>query len=233
MKEKKKKKIFICLFTVFLAFSVIGCTKNKELSFKENYESVNGKENSHGKTHREITIPDDNVFVISSSSEVLKKIDNKDTFYVYFGSKLCPWCRSTVVKANEVAKDRGVSKIYYVDIWDDEGNEILRDKYTLDEKNNPVIDKEGTEDYKKLLEVFDSLLKEYTLTTSDEKVVKTGEKRIYAPNFIYIEKGVPKKLVTGLSDKQKDSREELTEEILKDEEEIYDDFFTEVCRDEC
>ena len=225
------KKILISLLTVVLLFSVVGCTK--KVSFKEDYESVNGKENAHGKLHREITIPEDNVFEVSSATEIVKKIENKETFYVYFGSKLCPWCRSTIAKANEIAMERGISKIYYVDIWDDEGNEILRDKYTLDESNKPVLDKEGTSEYKKLLEVFDSLLKEYTLTDSNNNVINVGEKRIYAPNFIYIEDGVAKKLVTGISEKQKDSREELTEEILKDEEEIYDDFFTEVCYSEC
>ena len=225
------KKILICLTALVLVFSV-GCAKKEEsgLAFKKDYESVNGKENSHGKLHRELDIPEDNVFVISSASEIVKKIENKDTFYVYFGSKLCPWCRSTIVKANEVAKAKGVSKIYYVDIWDNDGNEILRDKYTLDDKNKPVLDKEGTEEYKKFLEAFDRLLSDYTLTDKDGKTIQVGEKRIYAPNFIFIEKGVAKNLVTGLSDKLKDS---LTKEILEDEEKIYNDFFTEVCRDAC
>lgn len=228
------KKILICLTALVLVFSV-GCAKKEEsgLAFKRDYESVNGKENSHGKLHRELDIPEDNVFEVSSATEIVKKIENKDTFYVYFGSKLCPWCRSTIVKANEVAKAKGVSKIYYVDIWDNDGNEILRDKYTLDDKNKPVLDKEGTKEYKKFLEVFDSLLSDYTLTDKDGKTIQVGEKRIYAPNFIYIEKGVAKKLVTGLSDKLKDSRDELTKEILDDEEKIYNGFFTEVCRDAC
>ena len=51
------------------------------------------------------------------------------------------------------------------------------------------------------------------------------EKRIYALNFIYVEKGIPKKLVDGISSHQNDSREELTDEILKDEEEIFNKFF--------
>ena len=227
------KKIFICLFAILLTFSVIGCTKKDSVSFKKDYESVNGKENSHGKKHREITIPEDNVFAISNSSEILKMIDNKETFYVYFGSKLCPWCRSTIVKANEMAKYRGIAKVYYVDIWDDNGDEILRDKYVLDDNNKPVLEKEGTSEYKEFLKLFDGLLKDYTLTDKDNKKISVGEKRIYAPNYVYIDKGVAKKLVTGISELQKDSREELTDAMLKDEEKIFDDFFTEVCDDSC
>ena len=227
------KKIFVCLIALLVIFGVTGCGEKDSVKFKKDYESVNGKENAHGKIHRELNIPEDNVFVISSSAEVLEMIEKQETFYVYFGSKLCPWCRSTIVKANEIAQEKGVAKIYYVDIWDDEGNEILRDKYTLDENNKPVLDKEGTSDYKRLLTAFDNLLSDYNLTTADGKTVSTGEKRIYAPNFVYIEKGVAKKLVTGVSEKQKDSREELTEELLKDEEKIYNDFFTEVCNENC
>ena len=227
------KKLLICLLSIVLVFTTFGCTKKDSVIFKEDYESVNGKENSHGKLHREITIPEDNVFAISSASEILEKINNKETFYVYFGSKLCPWCRSTIVKANEVAKEKGVSKIYYVDIWDDEGNEILRDKYVLDSNNKPTLEKEGTSDYKKLLEVFNDLLEEYTLQDTEGNKINVGEKRIFAPNYVYVDKGVAKKLVTGISDKQKDSREELTDEILQDEADIYDEFFTEVCRESC
>lgn len=206
---------------------------NAALAFKEDYESVNGKENAHGKVHRVITIPSDNPFVETTSEDILKRIENKETFYVYFGSKLCPWCRSSIEKAIEVAGSHGISKIYYVDIWDDEGNEIVRDKYILNDDNEPVKDKDGDASYAKLLTYFADLLNDYTLSTSDGKKVEVGEKRIYAPNYIYIENGVAKKLVTGVSDKQQDSREELTEEMLADEEAIFNDFFTEACDDAC
>ena len=54
------KKILICLTALVLVFSV-GCAKKEEsgLAFKKDYESVNGKENSHGKLHRELDIPED------------------------------------------------------------------------------------------------------------------------------------------------------------------------------
>ena len=60
-----------------------------------------------------------------------------------------------------------------------------------------------------------------------------GEKRIYAPNYFYISNGKVKKMVEGISDKQKDSREELTDEILKDEEEQFNDLFKNSCDENC
>ena len=218
--------ILVCLF-IFTA-----CGKNSS-TFKDDYESINGKANASGKIHREVTIPEDNPFEEVSAEDIVKKIENKDSFYVYFGSRLCPWCRSVIEKACEVSAIRGIAKIYYVDIWDDDGKEILRDKYILDENGKPVLESEGTNEYKKLLAYFDSLLREYNLTTDDGKEISTGEKRIYAPNYFYIENGIPKKLITGKSDKLTDSRGELTEEILNDQTKIFDDFFTEVCDESC
>ena len=231
---KRKNMIVLLLIIVGIVGLVCFITKeNDAQKFKKDYESVNGKENASGKVHRSLNIPSDNPFIWASTSDIVAKIENKETFYVYFGSKLCPWCRSTIEKAISVSAFHGISKIYYVDIWDDEGGEIVRDKYTLDNNNNPVKEKDGDANYSKLLTYFADLLSDYTLTTSDGKKIETGEKRIYAPNYLYIEKGIAKKLVTGISDKQKDSREELTDEILADEEKVFDDFFTEVCDDAC
>ena len=219
------KKVFIVtLLVLFGVFLLNGCTNKSANEFKKEYESLNGVKNKSGKEHRSVEIFSDNPYEKVTTQDILEKIDNKETFYVYFGAKLCPWCRSVIEKSIEVAKSKNIKKIYYVAIWDDEGNEIVRDRYSLEDgKLTKTV--EGTEDYYKLLEVFDELLSDYTLTKDDGEKVSTGEKRIYAPNFIYVEKGVPKKLVDGISSHQNDSREELTDEILKEEEEIFNKFF--------
>lgn len=221
------KKILMLLLGVFFIITLSACDKKNSsaIEFKKDYESINGKENSHGKVNRTISIPEDNPMKEISSSELIKKIENKETFFVYFGSKLCPWCRSVIETAIEEAKENNIDTIYYVDIWDDEGNEILRDKYELDENNELKVVYEGTEDYKKLLSYFDNLLEEYTLTNDKEEKISVNEKRIYAPNFVYIEKGKAEKLVDGISSKQEDSREELTKEILEEEEKTFNEFF--------
>ena len=159
----------------------------------------------------------------TTPEEIVKMINNKETFFLYVGDSLCPWCRSVLEKSIEVAKKYNVKKIYYIEIWDDEGNEILRDKYEL----KPILTKtiEGTDSYKFLLEKFDSVLSEYTLTDTEGHKITTEEKRIYAPNYFYIKNGEVVKMVEGISEKQTDSREELTDEILKDEEEQFISLF--------
>ena len=219
-----KKKIFLIMFIMMTIMSLTGCKNNKyALEFKEEYESINGVVNKNGKEHRAITIDEDNPYIKTTPEEIVKMINNKETFFLYVGDSLCPWCRSVLEKSIEVAKKYNVGKIYYIKIWDDEGNEILRDKYEL----KPILTKtiEGTGSYKFLLEKFDSVLSEYTLTDTEGHKIITEEKRIYAPNYFYIKNGEVVKMVEGISEKQKDSREELTEEILKDEEEQFTSLF--------
>ena len=218
---KKNLLLIICL--TLLVF-ITGCDNKKALEFKKEYESMNGVESKSGKVHRTVSINKNNPYEKVTAKDIVEKINNKETFYVYFGDKLCPWCRSVVEKSIEVAKDKKINKIYYVAIWNDEGEEILRDKYTLENNElKKIVD--GTEEYYKLLDKFKDLLSDYTLTNENGEKIETGEKRIFAPNYIYVEKGVPKTLVSGISEKQTDSREELTTEILEDEEKIFNEFF--------
>ena len=155
----------------------------------------------------------------------MEKINNKETFYVYFGSSYCPWCRSVIEKSIESAQKNNIKKIYYVDIWNGFHNEILRDTYKLNDKNEAEKEKDGTKEYYKLLEKFDNLLEDYTLTTDDGEEVKVGEKRIFAPDFIYVENGVAKSITSATWENQKDADAKLTKEILKDEEKSFDNFF--------
>ena len=56
-----------------------------------------------------------------------------------------------IEKAIEGANNNGIDKIYYVAIWDDEGNEILRDKYERkDGQSNKVKDGNGYYTYEEL-----------------------------------------------------------------------------------
>ena len=229
-----RSKLIILAIAFISIVTLTACTKNKDaIAFKNDYESLNGKENKNGKIHRTLTISKDNPFVKVDPKDIVKKIENKETFYVYFGSKLCPWCRSVIEKSIEVANDYEIKTIYYVDVWDNEGNEILRDSYVLDEEGKPKLEKEGTEEYKKLLETFNELLRDYTITNDNKEKIEVGEKRIYAPNFIYVKDGKAKKLTTGKSEKQTDPREKLTKEILADEQSAFEDFFAETCDESC
>ena len=209
------------------------CANKDAVSFKKEYEELNGKENANGKVYRNVSVPKNNPIKIVNASDIVDKIEKKDTFYVYFGSSLCPWCRSVIEKAMEVANANGIEEVYYVDFWDKDGKELYRDKYTIDDNGNLVKDIEGSEEYYKLLSQLDSVLEEYTIENKDGEEINVNEKRIYLPNFIYIAKGKPIRMTTGISELQTGSRDELTKEILLDEEKKFDDFFINVCDESC
>ena len=225
------KKVLLLIICITL-LSVTGCSfNNSKVStdskkFKSEYESLNNTKNEASKEQRSLSISNANPIVYITPKNLIKKVDNKDTFYVYFGSAYCPWCRSVIEKFLEVAQKNKIDKIYYVDIWDGDHKEILRDTYVLDEDNKLVLSDKGATEYQTLLKYFDNVLDDYTLTDSDGNQVPVGEKRIFAPTFIYVKNGKAQKSETGISSKQKDSRAKLSSDILKDEENKFKKFFS-------
>ena len=206
------KKIISILLIVVLMISVTGCVISNDIKdsekFKEEYESQNGKESKSGKENRKVSISEDNPFVYTTAEEISKKMDNKETFIVYFGFSTCPWCRSIIEELIKCAKDSKVDKIYYVDVLD------IRDTKELDEDGTIKTTKEGTKGYKELIDKMSNVLSDYT-TTKEEKEISLEEKRIYAPNVIAVVNGKATKLEEGISEELKDPYMELTEEMKK------------------
>ena len=229
------KKSIVVVIIFLILFGLTACANKDATKFKENYENLNGVVNQNGKEHRVVTIPKNNPVVQSSAKEIIEKIASEESFYVYFGSSLCPWCRSVIEKAINVANENGIDKIYYVDIWDEEGNEILRDKYTLDDAGNVTKIIDGTDEYFQLLIHLESILPNYEYAANKNGGAKLdiNEKRIYIPLFVYFAKGKPIRSTSGISDLQEGSRDELTAEILADETKQFDDFFINVCDESC
>lgn len=178
--------------------------------FKEEYEKLNGKKSESGKEIRSIEVPSDNPFIYKSAKDIVDLMNDKKSFIVYFGFNSCPWCRSMLPTLINIAKDYDIDTIYYVDIKD------IRDTKEVDKKGKVTTVKEGTDDYYKLLDLFDDVLSDYKLTDSKDKEVDAKEKRIYAPNIISVINGKPSKLTTGLSDEQDDGYMELTDDMKKD-----------------
>lgn len=217
-----KKKLVLIISAILVIASIIylvvintGKEDEKTITdaekFKTEYESINGDVNEkYNVVTREVNIPRNNPIVYVSPEELVKKMENKETFVVYFGFPNCPWCRSVVETMFEVAKDYNINKIYYVDV------SMIRDVYKLDDDNKPVVSTEGTSGYYKLLDKFSSVLDDYLLTDEDGNEVSTGEKRIFAPNIVGVINGEAKELETGISELQTNPYMDITEEMKED-----------------
>lgn len=230
MKNRNQGRAFCGLILVALIMN--GCSAEQPQapaavttdSFAESYEALNGTINASGKENRTIHLPADHPFVEVSGEDIVTKAEAKETFYVLYSDAMCPWCRSVIETAAACAKKNSISTIYVVDLWDDEGNEVFRDKV---EVKDGVLTQtvKGTDAYAMTLTLFQNVLNEYTVTDVNGTKYDVGEKRIFAPNFIYVKDGQPVVLTEGISELQTDAREELSDAILQDEQKILNTFF--------
>ena len=211
-----KKRLSLVLVAVIIAgilFGVIYHIDKKQKNtdaykFKIEYESLNGEKSQSGKIYRSLNISKNNRIKYSTAEEIVKKIDNKESFVVYFGFAKCPWCRSMIENLLDLA-DKNNTDIYYVDILD------IRDtKEIVDGKVKTT--KDGDENYIKLLDRLDSVLSDYILNDDEGAEYNTDEKRIYAPNVVAIVYGKPEKLTEGISKDLEDPYGEITNKMKKD-----------------
>ena len=235
-----KKKTIMCIAAAVIVVAGIICgvllcgkTKHKQsaLDFKAEYEKVNGKVMIKDITYRSLDIDKNNPYVKVSIDEIAKKIKNGETFYLYVGDHLCPWCRSGLEKMIEVANKQGIKTIYYVDFWDDEHNEILRDLYDIEVKDGKVTKvtqtKEATEGYKVLYEAVYDFIQDYTISKDGvEYPVGNGVKKVYGGDHFYFNKGKCERYTSLRVPSLAKATDELTKEVLKEQEDLFTKFFT-------
>ena len=218
----------VCLMVVSL---FTGCNGKKDHTedsrrFKEEYESLNGKQNASGRDYRIIEIDSVNPFIYSDFEEIVSRMKKKETFLVYFGANWCPWCRSVLPTFIELANKAGVD-VYYVDVKPDNlAENEKRDVYAVDENGKIYLSHEGTAGYHDFIKLASAVLVDYS--RSDVPTLDgtefAGAKRVGAPNFVLVRKGEAIEMIQGTSSLQSDAYMELTEEILKDVREGFEKF---------
>ena len=165
----KDRKLIFTIIAIMVIGIVIAKTANymnrDSIKFKREYESLNGEKNESGKTIRSLTIPKENPIKYATAEDIAEKMDNKETFAVYFGFANCPWCRSILPTLLEEAEELQIKEIYYVDVSE------IRDQLELNREKDVVIKKKGTDGYYDLLRRFDDKLEKYILTTEDGEEV--------------------------------------------------------------
>lgn len=244
MNKKTRTIIFIICLFLLVSFGIIYIfselyaehdipitTVTDAYKFKNEYESVNDQETSSGKKIRNLTIADNNPFVYKTPEELVKMIEDKKTFVVYFGFSTCPWCRSVINSLVDASLEKEVKKIYYVDVKE------IRDTFELNDNNEAVRTKEGTEAYYKLLELLNPVLQDYSPLTYETKKgktkeVKIDEKRIYAPNVVIVKNGEAISLETGIVEELTDPYMELTDEIKCEIKEAFACMFDKLASEE-
>jgi thiol-disulfide isomerase/thioredoxin len=152
------KKVNYLLYAFFLIF-VVGGVACYLLFVDDGVPNVDETTKDNYKFSVEYTkVPMDNVFIYKTEEEIINFLET-GTGIVYLGFPECPWCQSYVVYLNEVAKDSGIEKIYYLNVKDIRTN--------------------NTPNYQKIVSLLSDIL------PNDEN----GNKKVYVPQVVFVKKG--------------------------------------------
>ena len=164
--------------------------KQEALRFKEEYESLNGKENDSGIDYVNVVIEADHPMVYADIDQLLEVIKNDGI--IYFGFDECPWCRNALPVLIEAAREKEVSEIYYYDI------KGIRDELVLNEEGMIEVMKEKSEDYQLIYDALYDSLNIYE-GLNDDTI-----KRLYAPSVFFIKEGKVMLMHESTVESQKD-----------------------------
>lgn len=210
--------------SILLVFGLLaGCTKpsvqSDALRFKEEYESLNGKENANGKDYVEISIPVDNPMVYADIDKLMEVIQSEGI--IYFGFDGCPWCRNALPVLIEAAKEKNIKEIYYYDIKE------IRDKLEQKEDGTIEVIQEKSEDYQKIYDALYDSLSAYD-GIEDETI-----KRLYAPTVFFIKNGKVVSMHESTVESQTDPSVPLNDTQKQELKDIYIQGMVEVTKDFC
>lgn len=200
---KLAQKIILCL--VVLVIGIISFIylrpESMETHFKLEYESLNGKND-----YIDVNIPSDNNIVYADYEQIFDILDG--TGVIYFGYPECPWCRNAVPVLIEAAKEAEVDQIYYLNNNEDRDTKTLKD-------GKVVTEKEGTDNYNKLLEKLGDKASTY------EGLEDNSIKRLYFPTLVVVKNGEITDYIEGTVDSQKNPQKPLNEKQKKELKDKY------------
>lgn len=175
------RKLSIMLAVVATLVFVTAChaeeTTQPQL-FEEEYEILNGQTTMDGEhTYSVIDVPSDNRVEYADLAQIQELLAS-GTGVMYFGFPECPWCRTLVPVLFEAAAAAGYDgPVYYSNFLSE------RDKLTLDESGNIVVEQEGTAAYRQLVATLYDWLGPYNGLNDD------SVKRIYFPTTVFVRNG--------------------------------------------
>lgn len=220
-----KKVILILIITLCIT---VGCNKDEKkktdaVMFKEEYEALNNQTNEKN-TYQNISIPEDNAIIYSSIEEILELFKN-GTAIIYFGSPDDFSSRREIETLLNTANMVGIEKIYYLNPTE------IRDIKYLNENNEIITTKEGTNEYYQLLKSLNQFLPAYE-GLNDENI-----KRLYFPTVVFIKEGKIIACHTGMESSKTNPTTMLTkneeEELAMTYSTYMHDILGDVCNKDC
>lgn len=188
-----------------------------ENKLKQEYEVLN---NNRETKYVKVNIPEDNNVIYIDNTK-LKEILKGDTGIVIFASSKDNASRNAMEIILNSASSNDVENIYYYDMTD------IRDEKELNSDNEVIINKEGTKEYKELLEILSPYIGAYD-GLNDPSI-----KRIYLPTVLFVVDGKVGNIQIGLIDSIKDSDKPLRKEEKDELAKIYMKYMIDVASGVC
>ncbi len=159
--SKDRKRLIMLLSCIILVLSFALIYLNTDLFKKtEVGNAIDSSVSDNIRFYRDYPSVDmeNNIYYYATYDEIVEVL-TKGTGIVFFGFPACPYCQAYVPVLDEVARERDVEKIYYLNIKE--------------------MRKQETDEYKKLVEILSDYL----------EVDENGVKRIYVPDAYFIKDG--------------------------------------------
>ena len=209
--------ILVIGFCAFLILNKKEVVLSDAQKFKQEFESYNGANYSGGYDGEliEVTIPEDNPFIYKTSKEIVNIMHNEDCF-ILFGYATEPLMRNSIEVLIEALKERGITKVYYVDIED------IRDEYAVSWP--PEKTKDGSDAYYDILAFFSDNLERYYVLDEAGNRYDTGVNRLYSPTFAAIKDND----VIAMHEKTVDTQEDVYRELTDEEKATLKEYYLEV-----
>lgn len=119
---KNKIMIIGIILVIVVSIGIISLNNRRESNLKKDETLSDAVKFS--QSYKEVG--EDNVFVYRDVDDIIDIMEH-GTGVVYLGYPECPWCQAYVPYLNEVAKEVGISKIYYCNTKEVKENNM--DKY--------------------------------------------------------------------------------------------------------
>ena len=222
----KKQKILLLIISVLVIIAIVigflafrkeknNPDNNKVNKFKEEYEVLNGTTDKEGYTYPTVEIDVDSEVEYININKAIELIDNSNSV-ICIGNSKNFLTRNTIGPLLASIDSNGIEKLYYLD------SNLLKD-------NN-------SEEYLKLMEKLNEILKKKEIKDDDGKVVGTVKQEIYVPTVIVVKEGkiVDYHIGTVESNMTDDnSKKELTNEEQEELFEIYGNMLLKISDSSC
>ncbi len=197
---------------------------SETVEFKQEFEKINGKDDGNNHKYVDLDISSDNGIKYQNLNQVLDILE-KGTGVIFLGAPNDHESRSIVPVLLQARYDAGLGNLYYANISDD------LPRYKV-ENDKVITEREGSDQYKKLVTKLKDYLEKETLV-KDGKEYVVEDLNIKVPTVIFVREGAILGVHVGSVDSHVNKYEKLDEKQQGELYNIYTKYIHDVLNDLC